>query len=51
MGETYDQCQKEAERVPFKVVNEGGYPRVQIDDRKYTPLGDFCNIAEDEEDR
>ena len=37
MGETYDQCQKEAERVPFKVVNEGGYPRVQIDDRKYTP--------------
>ncbi|AKU68416.1 molecular chaperone DnaK [Prevotella fusca JCM 17724] len=37
MGETYAQCQKEAERVPFKVVNEGGYPRVQIDDRKYTP--------------
>ena len=37
MGETYEQCQKEAERVPFKVVNEGGYPRVQIDDRKYTP--------------
>ena len=37
MGETYEQCKKEAERVPFKVVNEGGYPRVQIDDRKYTP--------------
>ncbi|AWX07397.1 molecular chaperone DnaK [Prevotella intermedia] len=37
MGETYAQCAKEAERVPFKVVNEGGYPRVQIDDRKYTP--------------
>ena len=37
MGETYEQCQKEAERVPFKVVNDGGYPRVQIDDRKYTP--------------
>ena len=37
MGETYDQCKKEAERVPFKVVNDGGYPRVQIDDRKYTP--------------
>ena len=37
MGETYEQCRKEAERVPFKVVNEGGYPRVQIDDRKYTP--------------
>ena len=37
MGETYAQSQKEAERVPFTVVNEGGYPRVQIDDRKYTP--------------
>ena len=37
MGETYDQSAKEAQRVPFKVVNEGGYPRVQIDDRKYTP--------------
>ena len=37
MGETYDQCSKEVTRVPFTVVNEGGYPRVQIDDRKYTP--------------
>ena len=37
MGETYAQCAKENDRVPFTVVNEGGYPRVQIDDRKYTP--------------
>ncbi|MDD6393198.1 MAG: molecular chaperone DnaK [Prevotella sp.] len=37
MGETYSQSQKEAERVPFSVVNEGGYPRVDIDGRKYTP--------------
>lgn len=37
MGETYAQCSKENDRVPFNVVNEGGYPRVQIDDRKYTP--------------
>ncbi len=37
MGETYDQSRKEAERVPFKVVNENGYPRVDIDGRKYTP--------------
>lgn len=37
MGETYEQCAKENDRVPFNVVNEGGYPRVQIDDRKYTP--------------
>ena len=37
MGETYEQARKEAERVPYKVVNEGGYPRVDIDGRKYTP--------------
>ena len=37
MGETYEQCRKEAERVPFTVVNESGYPRVDIDGRKYTP--------------
>ena len=37
MGETYEQARKEAERVPFTVVNEGGYPRVDIDGRKYTP--------------
>ena len=37
MGETYEQSRKEAERVPFSVVNEGGYPRVDIDGRKYTP--------------
>jgi len=37
MGETYEQSRKEAERVPFTVVNENGYPRVDIDGRKYTP--------------
>ena len=37
MGETYEQSRKEAERVPFNVVNEGGYPRVDIEGRKYTP--------------
>jgi molecular chaperone DnaK len=37
MGETYEQSKKEAERVPFEVVNEGGYPRVNIDGRKFTP--------------
>ena len=37
MGETYEQCSKEVTRVPFTVVNEGGYPRVDIDGRKYTP--------------
>jgi molecular chaperone DnaK len=37
MGETFDRCSEEAKRVPYNIVNEGGYPRVQIDDRKYTP--------------
>jgi molecular chaperone DnaK len=37
MGETYDQSKQEAERVSFNVVNEGGYPRVDIDGRKFTP--------------
>ena len=37
MGETYEQCSKEVTRVPFSVVNEGGYPRVEIEGRKYTP--------------
>ncbi len=37
MGETYAQAQKEAERVPYTVTNEGGYPRVDIEGRKYTP--------------
>ena len=37
MGETYEQSRKEAERVPFTVVNDNGYPRVEIAGRKYTP--------------
>ena len=37
MGETYAQSQKEAEAMPYSVVNEGGYPRVEIEGRKYTP--------------
>ena len=37
MGETYDQIQKEAERVPFKVVKgDNNTPRVDIDGRLYT---------------
>ena len=37
MGETWDQTVKEISRVPFKVENVGGYPRVNIDGRNYTP--------------
>ena len=37
MGETFEQCSKEITRVPYTVVNENGYPRVDIYGRKYTP--------------
>jgi len=38
MGETYERMAKEIARVPYKVVKgENNTPRVQIDDRKYSP--------------
>src|SRR5574344_551267 len=37
MGETYEQSRKEAESMPYTVVNENGYPRIEIEGRKYTP--------------
>ena len=38
MGETYDQVQKEIERVPYSVVRgDNNTPRVDIDGRLYTP--------------
>ena len=37
MGETYKQAESEAKRVAYTVVNENGYPRVEVNDRKYTP--------------
>lgn len=38
MGETYDRVSTEIKRVPYKVIKgDNNTPRVQIDDRKYTP--------------
>ncbi len=38
MGETYDQCAKEIGRVTYSVARgDNNTPRVQIDDRKYSP--------------
>lgn len=37
MGETYDQSRKEAENMPYTVINENGYPRIEIEGRRYTP--------------
>ena len=37
MGMPFASVADEAKRVTYDVVNEGGFPRVSIDDRKYTP--------------
>jgi molecular chaperone DnaK len=38
MGETFDRLSKEVGRVPYKVIKgDNNTPRVQIDDRKYSP--------------
>ena len=37
MGVTYDKVKEEVNRVNYDVVNEGGYPKVSIDGRKYMP--------------
>jgi molecular chaperone DnaK len=38
MGETHDKVSTEISRVPYEVVKgDNNTPRVQIDDRKYTP--------------
>ncbi|MCK3685696.1 molecular chaperone DnaK [Maribellus sp. YY47] len=38
MGETFDRVTKEVSRVPYQVVKgDNNTPRVQIDDRKYSP--------------
>ncbi len=38
MGETHDKVQKEISRVTYKVIKgDNNTPRVQIDDRKYSP--------------
>ncbi len=38
MGETYDQCAKDIDRFPFKVIKgDNNTPRVDIDGRLYSP--------------
>ena len=39
MGETYEQSRKEAERVPYTVIDDNGFPKVQIEgaEHPYTP--------------
>jgi molecular chaperone DnaK len=37
MGHTFAEVKDELGRVPYTVVNDNNTPRVQIDDRKFTP--------------
>ena len=49
MGETYDQVDKEINRVAYKVVRgENNTPRVEIGDRKYSP-GNLCHDSSENE--
>ena len=37
MGETWDECRDEAKRVTYSLVNDNGYPKVDIRGKRYTP--------------
>ena len=37
MGVGFDKAADEVKRVTYDVVNDGGYPRVSIDGKRYTP--------------
>ena len=37
MGHTFNEVTEESKRVPYTVVSENNVPKVQIDDRKFSP--------------
>ena len=37
MGETWSECQEDAKRVTYSLVEDKGYPKVDINGKKYTP--------------
>ena len=37
MGSSYEESKSEINKVPYKIVNEGNSPRVEINNRKYSP--------------
>ena len=54
MGNSFDECKGEIERVQYDVVNDGGFPKVAINGKNYTPqelsamiLQKLKNAAED----
>ena len=38
MGNTYDEVTEDIKHVQYEVVNENGYPRVKIGDKKYSRM-------------
>ena len=54
MGSTYEESKDAINHVQYDVVNEGGKPRVKIDDKRFSPeeissyiLGKMKKVAED----
>jgi molecular chaperone DnaK len=37
LGETYEQVEKEISRVPYNVINQNGYPYIDIEGHSYSP--------------
>lgn len=37
MGNTYDECSQEVNRVTYEIVNKSGQPRIQVDEKFYSP--------------
>ena len=37
MGMSWDKVKDEDKNVPYNLINDGGLPKVDIDDKKYTP--------------
>lgn len=37
IGNTYDECKQEVERVSYKIVNKNGKPRIEVDGKLYSP--------------
>ena len=37
IGNSFDECKQEIDRVTYDIVNENGNPRIKIDDKLYSP--------------
>lgn len=44
MGSSFDEVKGEVPKVPYKVVSEGGSPKVQIDKRTYSTPQEISKV-------